>query len=609
MADMPAGGSAAGPSVGLMAAAPPVGESRPARVGVVLAAGGSERLHELTGGGSKALVRLGGLPLVERAVRTLLSGGIEVVVVVGHQAGPVAAIVSRIGSPRVRTVLAERWKRGNGASLAAAEPVLPAGPFLLVTADHVFGEGALNDLLASLEPAVLVDPRPTLPVWAEGTRVRIREGRAVAFGKHLDEPAVDSGAFELLPDIFAFQRRAAAEGDYTLAGAVTRLAAERPLRVVPLRADAWWTDVDTPEDLRRARILLRRSLAKASDGPVSHSLNRPISTRVSMALAPLRPSPDIVSLLTFLLPVIAAGLLAVGAGVAGGLLVHVASVLDGTDGELARLQIRAGPRGAMLDGVLDRLGDAAILAGLAVWALDAVAVSPAAVLLLTAAATTGAMLSMATKDRAAALGLRPAPESGPSAISWAAATAGCCWSPWRRSWGSRGLVSPRWPRRPLRARSCAFPWSGGPTDRRGRARTPNGPSQQVRIFQNRDVTAAGPPEGVPDGPASARGGRNVACAPGSAGDLHRDAQGEILGLRWADFDSDFTAARVRRSLQVVRGELIFCEPKTPRSRRQIPLGPDNESPIAGRPGTMDRCAGRWRRCRTRRSCGSTPPRN
>src|SRR5688500_13669114 len=64
------------------------------RVGVVLAAGRSERLADVTGGGSKALVRVGGLSLVERAVRGLLAEGVErVVVVVGYQAGPVAAVV------------------------------------------------------------------------------------------------------------------------------------------------------------------------------------------------------------------------------------------------------------------------------------------------------------------------------------------------------------------------------------------------------------------------------------------------------------------------------------------------------------------------------------
>ena len=78
------------------------------RVGVVLAAGRSERLARVTGGGSKALVRVGGLALVGRAVRTLLRAGLRrVVVVVGYQAGPVAAVVDRLAPGRVRAVFAE----------------------------------------------------------------------------------------------------------------------------------------------------------------------------------------------------------------------------------------------------------------------------------------------------------------------------------------------------------------------------------------------------------------------------------------------------------------------------------------------------------------------
>jgi choline kinase/phosphatidylglycerophosphate synthase len=389
--------------------------SRLPRVGVVLAAGRSERLGGVTGGGSKALLRLGGLSLVERAVRTLLARGLErVLVVVGHDAGPVATVVGRLARGRVRAVYADRWREGNGASLAAVEGgVAGEGLFALLTADHVFAEGALDQLLAAAAPAVLVDPAPHRAAWQEGCKVRVVDGAVVAFGKHLDEPAIDCGAFLLPPEVFGSQREAAAEGDHTLAGAVTRLARVRPLRAVALPAGCWWQDVDTPEDARAAAAALRRSLGKTADGPVSRLLNRPLSTRLSMALAPLRPAPDLVSLVAFALGVAGGVLLAAGRGLAGALLVHAASVADGVDGEVARLQLRGGPRGALLDGVLDRVTDAAILAGLGVWALDGHA--PRTVLALTVAATAGALLSMASKDRAAALGLPPAPER---ALGW-----------------------------------------------------------------------------------------------------------------------------------------------------------------------------------------------
>jgi hypothetical protein len=96
--------------------------SRLPRVGVVLAAGQSQRLASVTGGGSKALLRLGGLSLVERAVRSLMAAGLErVLVVVGHDAGPVATVVGALGATgsgrRMSTggpmATARRWPQSN----------------------------------------------------------------------------------------------------------------------------------------------------------------------------------------------------------------------------------------------------------------------------------------------------------------------------------------------------------------------------------------------------------------------------------------------------------------------------------------------------------------
>lgn len=391
-----------------------------ARVAVVLAAGRSERIARVTGGGSKALVRLAGVSLVERAVRTLLGSGIEeVLVVVGYHAGPVAMVVGEIRGlvpGKVRTVLAEDSEAGNGASLAAAAPHLDADElFVVMTADHVFGDGALDALFRSEEPAVLLDPEPSSKVWDEGTRVSVRDGEAVAFGKQLDEPAVDCGVFVLSSEIFDCQRLAAQGGDATLAGALTRFGERRPLRAVSIPRESWWQDVDTPEDLNQCRRLLGRSLAKDADGPVSRYLNRPVSTRLSVWLSPARLSPDLLSWLALIVGLVAAGFLSVGLGIVGGVLASVMSILDGMDGEAARLQMRSSPRGALLDGILDRVGDIAILAGLGLWALDAVPSSPALVLLLTVAAAFGSLMSMASKDRISAHGL---PHANERALSW-----------------------------------------------------------------------------------------------------------------------------------------------------------------------------------------------
>jgi 1L-myo-inositol 1-phosphate cytidylyltransferase / CDP-L-myo-inositol myo-inositolphosphotransferase len=354
-------------------------------VGVILAAGRSERLTAVTGGGSKALVRLGGLRLVERSIRTLLRHGLDrVVVVVGYHAGPVAAVAQRTAPGRVQVVEAEGWEEGNAASLSAAEAALSGEPcFVVVGVDHLFSEGALDDLVRAGRPAVLVRAE--------------------------DQGTMDGAAYLLPPATFDVIRARRTGGDASLPGAVAGLHAERSVTSIPLRSDAWWQDVDTPPDLVRAGELLRRSLPRPTDGPVARLLNRRVSVPISWIVVRFAVSPDVLSAVSFLVGLAGAIFLGLGNGVVGGILAQACSILDGVDGEVARLTLRAGPRGTLLDGYLDRLGDAALCAGLGMWAFRAGS-EPTVVVVLGVAATSGAMLSMATKDRVAALGLEPPSE-------------------------------------------------------------------------------------------------------------------------------------------------------------------------------------------------------
>ena len=85
----------------------------------------------------------------------------------------------------------------------------------------------------------------------------------------------------------------------------------------------------------------------------------------------LHLTPNAVTLLGFAVCAAAAVLVGWGWLLAGGIVFLAGSVLDLMDGALARLTGAVRPFGALLDSVFDRLGEAAIFLGVAIYGLRA----------------------------------------------------------------------------------------------------------------------------------------------------------------------------------------------------------------------------------------------
>ncbi len=343
---------------------------------LILAAGLGSRLRPQSKT-PKPLTRVLGLSLAERAVCTLLDAGIRrVLVTLGHEAERVRAHFSDIARDRgvtVEFVEAKGWERGNGASALAAKKHTGDAPFFLVMIDHIFdskiARALADDPPAPGEMRLAVDRnKDGIFDLADVTRVKIDDGRIQKIGKTLEDwDAGDTGIMLCTSGLFEGLERAAARNEHGLSDGLRELAGEGRAKTVDVTGLSW-IDVDTPEALAEAeRRLMHDQGRKTRDGPVARHLNRPVSRWLSRTLVRTPVTPNQISLVSWLLSCVAAGLMAFGgypALAAGGALAQLASIVDGCDGEIARLKHSQSAFGGWFDAVLDRYADAVLLFGL-----------------------------------------------------------------------------------------------------------------------------------------------------------------------------------------------------------------------------------------------------
>ncbi len=344
---------------------------------LILAAGKGSRISEK--GQPKPLIRLLGLALIERVITSVYSCGIqEFTVVTGYRGKEVRRFLDELGKRRdlvIKHVINDEWDKENGLSVLKAKDAIDA-PFLLVMSDHVIQETAIEKMVSSNiagdQVLMCVDYRISSNSnvrLCEATKVYVKGDVVTSIGKHLDRfNALDTGLFVCTPIIFDAIEERLRQGDSTLSGAIRTLSSQGKVKAVDI-GDAYWYDIDDEASYKRAKDGLLSSLGKSADGPISKYINRPISIRITERMVNTRVSPNAVSMVSFLFAIVGAicflfpGYLPL---LLGAILSYSSSILDGCDGEVARLKYLQTDLGAWLDAVLDRYADALLILGLSI---------------------------------------------------------------------------------------------------------------------------------------------------------------------------------------------------------------------------------------------------
>lgn len=132
------------------------------------------------------------------------------------------------------------------------------------------------------------------------------------------------------------------------------------------KADFFTHPVADPAAAERALV---RTLAKPSDGPIARNFDRRISGLISRALVRTPLTPNLITVLAALVGVGGAVLLGLGGYwtcLLGAALFVLSTILDGCDGEVARLKFRESKFGYHLDLVLDNVVYVCVFTGIAV---------------------------------------------------------------------------------------------------------------------------------------------------------------------------------------------------------------------------------------------------
>lgn len=273
--------------------------------------------------------RVAGLPVAERVVRAALSAGCERVIVLAR-----AARLSSLARLDPRVVVAggtPEWLR-QLARLPADSAVLAIGPGTVVGVSLLREAMERRGSVADLEDVVAGPDHPVSGlVRVRASVARDSERLATALCERVwDGATCPSGE------------------------AVSMGTAHLALRMPSVAAVA------------AAEVILRRSIFKATDATLAR-FNRRFSLPISLVLLRTPITANAMSVFVFVLGMLSAWLFSQGQylpGVLGGTVSLAASILDGCDGEIARLKYQESALGCWLETIGDYSYYLAIFVGL-----------------------------------------------------------------------------------------------------------------------------------------------------------------------------------------------------------------------------------------------------
>ena len=222
---------------------------------VILAAGKGMRLAPLTDTTPKALIDIGGKPLIQHTLEALPDVVREIHIVVGHLKDQIIRTIGHASKGRPIFYAEQKILDGTGSALHLLKDKL-SGTFLVVNGDDLYAEADLERLAEHPAAILLSETKETIPNSA-----LLNEEKQFV-GIEADPPKAETkyrvcGAYVLDERFFFYPLSSVqvrGQREFSLPHTLVRMSADIPIKTEMTTA---WQPVGTPEELAKARIKSR----------------------------------------------------------------------------------------------------------------------------------------------------------------------------------------------------------------------------------------------------------------------------------------------------------------------------------------------------------------
>lgn len=335
---------------------------------LILSAGDGTRLYPLTKNRPKTMIKIYGIPILERALHSLKNVGVKrAIIVIGYKGEVIEKYFGHKWNGMEIIYKKTDWYEDGILKSAIKGKDVIKERFILLCGDTIAKEKSFALALKKDGDMVIgVREREDDSVVAEvlddgivkniGMRKDIKEFNKTVAGISINEPVffdaiedcVKNGIFDRPDAIKWMIKRGYKVNSFDISNDIL-------------------LDINTFQDLKKAKKVIFENAVNARiphPGIFKRLFNFPISIPLTKLLANTSLSPNHISLISLALSVTAGVLFSLKQFIFGGILCYLGAMFDATDGKISRIKLKSSHTGKFLDYIVDRFCELSIVSGL-----------------------------------------------------------------------------------------------------------------------------------------------------------------------------------------------------------------------------------------------------